>query len=239
MCGRFTLKTPADRLAVAFGGEPGDYPPPRYNVAPSQPIAAVRAKIGGPNREAVLLRWGLIPSWAKDPSIGSRMINARAESAADKPSFRAAFRRRRCLIPADGFYEWQKRNGAKQPFYIAPADGAPFAFAGLWEHWEGMGDGLVDAPPVETCTIVTTDANERLAPIHDRMPVILEPSDYSLWLDPGVGDRPILEALLRPCPANSLDAWPVSTHVNSPAHDDPACIEPLTDGPGDPQRGLF
>ena len=227
MCGRYTLRTPADRLAEAFGGVPADYPEVRYNIAPSQSVAAVRAGSDGNARQVVALRWGLIPSWAKDPAIGHRMINARAESLADKPSFRAAFRRRRCLVPADGFYEWQKRNGTKQPFYIARADGAPFAFAGLWERWDGGGEGLAEAPPLESCTIVTTDANERVAPVHDRMPVILAPSDYALWLDPRVDDLPILEALLRPCPADDLFVWPVSTHVNSPAHDDPVCIEPL------------
>lgn len=227
MCGRFTLKTPADRLAEAFGGASADYPDARYNIAPSQAVTVVRAGPDGSTREAVMVRWGLIHSWAKDPTIGNRMINARAESLADKPSFRAAFRRRRCLVPADGFYEWQKLNGAKQPFCIARADGAPFAFAGLWERWDGAGEGAATAPPVESCTIVTTDANERVAPIHDRMPVILDPADYSLWLDPKVADRPILEALLRPCPSDDLAVWPVSTHVNSPAHDDPDCLEPL------------
>lgn len=226
MCGRFTLKTPADRLAEAFGGAPADYPEARYNIAPGQAIAAVRAGPEGSAREVATLRWGLIPSWAKDPAIGSRMINARAESVADKPSFRAAFRRRRCLVAADGFYEWQKRNGAKQPYCVARADGAPFAFAGLWERWEGGAESPAQVPAIESCTIVTTAANECVAPIHDRMPVILAASDYALWLDPRVADRVILEALLRPCPADDLTAWPVSTHVNSPAHDDLACLEP-------------
>lgn len=225
MCGRFTLNTSASRLADAFGGAPADYPEARYNIAPSQAVAAVRARPGGSTREAVMLRWGLIPSWAKDPVIGNRMINARAESVADKPSFRAAFRRRRCLVPADGFYEWQKCNGAKQPFCIVRADGAPFAFAGLWEHWENAGAGA--ASTVESCTIVTTEANERVAPIHNRMPVILDPADYALWLDPQVADRPILEALLQPCPADDLAAWPVSTHINSPDYGAPDCVEPL------------
>jgi putative SOS response-associated peptidase YedK len=221
MCGRFTLKTPADRLAEAFGGAASDYPQARYNIVPGQPVAALRAVPETSAREVVALRWGLVPSWTKDPAIGNKMINARAETLAEKPSFRTAFRRRRCLVPADGFYEWQKTKGTKQPFHIARADGAPFAFAGLWERWEGDGTAL------ESCTIVTTEANECLAPIHQRMPVILKRSDYALWLDPKVADRPILEALLRPCPADDLVAWAVSTHVNSPAHDDPACIDPL------------
>ncbi len=226
MCGRFTLKTPAGRLAEAFGGASANYPEARYNLAPNQAVATVRAGPGGSTREAVMARWGLIPSWAKDPAIGNRMINARAESLADRSSFRAAFRRRRCLVPADGFYEWQKRNGAKQPFCIARVDGAPFAFAGLWERWGGADGGAGTAPTVESCTIVTTEANERVAPIHGRMPVILDPADYSLWLDPKVVDRPILETLLRPCPADDFTAWPVSTHVNFPARDDPDCVAP-------------
>jgi putative SOS response-associated peptidase YedK len=150
-----------------------------FNVAPTQPVAAVRVVPGGQERELVELRWGLIPSWADDPKIGYRMINARSETAATKPSFRSAFKVRRCLVVADGYYEWQKRDGAKQPFYIHMQGGKLFAFAGLWERWVPP-----DGEAIESCTILTTDANELTKPIHDRMPVIVDPPDFGQWLDP-------------------------------------------------------
>jgi len=222
LCGRFTLFDTAASLAEAF--EVAEVPSlsPRYNIAPSQAVAAVRIPPSGGAREVVLLRWGLIPSWAKDPSLGDRMINARAETAAGKPAFRSAIRRRRCLVPASGFYEWKRTNGRKQPYYIRRPDGKPFAFAGLWESWEGPGQAAV-----ESCTILTTSANELLLPIHDRMPVIVSPADYDLWLSPKVRDPAELARLFRPCPPEEVTAFPVGTAVNNPKTDSPQLIEPL------------
>ncbi len=221
MCGRFALFSPEEILAAMFGVEGDRFPPASYNIAPSRDVAVVRtAPDGAARRELARLRWGLIPAWAKDPAIGNRMINARAETAPAKPAFRSAFRRRRCLVPADGFYEWQKAGTRKQPYYVRMADGKPFALAGLWERWEGP-DGAV-----ASCTILTTDANERLAPIHDRMPVILAPADYGHWLDPERQDPAALLPLLRPNPPGPMLAFPVRTLVNRPATDDPRCIEP-------------
>ena len=224
MCGRFTLTDPDADIAVQFGLPEIPDTPPRYNIAPTQPVAAVRLKAGDETRELVMLHWGLIPFWAKDPKIGARMINARSETAAQKPSFRAAFRRRRCLVIADGFYEWQKQNGGKQPFFIHLQDGRPFAFAGLWEHWEGS-----DASEIESCTLLTTEPNDLLRPVHNRMPVILNPTDYELWLDPEVQQPDRIQPLLRPFPAHEMDAYPVSRFVNRPANDSPRCIEPLAE----------
>lgn len=222
MCGRFTLRTPVPDIAEAFGL--GDLPPltPRYNIAPTQPVAAVRRTADG-RRELVLLRWGLIPAWADDPAIGNRMINARGESVATKPAFRQAFQRRRCLIVTDGFYEWQKTGTKKQPYYVHRRDDRPFAFAGLWEHWSR------EAAAIQSCTIITTAPNAVMQPIHDRMPVILAPDDYERWLDPRpLGDAP-WAALLRPYPAEALEAYPVSTSVNSPQHDAPECVARIAD----------
>jgi putative SOS response-associated peptidase YedK len=222
LCGRFTLFDTAASLAEAF--EVAEVPSlsPRYNIAPSQAVAAVRIPPSGGAREVVLLRWGLIPSWAKDPSLGDRMINARAETAAGKPAFRSAIRRRRCLVPASGFYEWKRTNGRKQPYYIRRPDGKPFAFAGLWESWEGPGQAAV-----ESCAILTTSANELLLPIHDRMPVIVSPADYDLWLSLGIRDPAELARLFRPCPPEEMTAFPVGTAVNNPKTDSPQLIEPL------------
>ena len=218
MCGRYTLSAPAGDLAQLFGVSEEDLPlQPRYNVAPTQEVAAVLADGGG--RRLEMLRWGLIPSWAKDPGIGARMINARAETVPEKPSFRKAFKERRCLIPADGFYEWQKTNGGKQPFYIRMQDGSPFAFAGLWETWNG------DEGELRTCTIITTAPNELTGEIHNRMPVILDPEDHDLWLDPDFDQKDPLAELLRPYPADLMEAYPVSRLVNSPRNDDERCIE--------------
>ena len=222
MCGRFTLTDPNVDIAVQFNLPEIPDMQPRYNIAPTQPVAAVRAARESRARELVMLHWGLIPFWAKDPKIGSRMINARSETAAEKPSFRAAFRRRRCLVIADGFYEWQKQNGSKQPFFIHLRDSRPFAFAGLWEHWEGNDDSII-----ESCTLLTCDPNSFLQAVHNRMPVILDQGDYDLWLDPEVQERDLLQPLLRPYPAEDMDAYPVSRYVNSPANDSHKCIEPL------------
>ena len=221
MCGRFALLAPGETVADTFQLESAPAPlPPRYNIAPTQPVLAVRLAQTG-KREAALFHWGLIPSWSKDISIGARMINARAETVPEKPSFRTAFKRRRCLIPASGFYEWQKLNGRKQAMYIHPQDDDLFAFAGLWEIWQGA-----DGSHLETCTILTTTPNELMAPIHNRMPVILEPADFDMWLAPGDHPDQALH-LLRPYPAAKMAAYPVSTLVNSPANDTPECIAPL------------
>lgn len=223
MCGRFTLITPAEALAEQFQLFEIPSLAPRYNIAPTQPVAVVRQVPGDGQRELVLLRWGLVPFWAKDPGIGARMINARSETVADKPAFRAAFRRRRCLVPADGFYEWQRLERGKQPFYVRLRDEKPFALAGLWEHWEGP-----DETTVNSCTLLTTEPNDLIRPVHSRMPVILAPKDYDLWLDPGVQKAELLRPLLRPYPSEGMLAYPVSTWVNKPKNDSPRCIEPLT-----------
>lgn len=220
MCGRFTLKTTAEVLAEHFELPEVPVLVPRYNIAPSQTVAVVRGGAEPAGRELTGLRWGLIPSWAEDPGIGNRMINARAETVAEKPAFRSAFRRRRCLIVADGFYEWRRQDGRTQPFYFRLRDGGPFAIAGLWERWE-KGD-----EPIESCTLLTTGANDVVGPVHDRMPVVLDPAEYGRWLDPRV-DRPEgLQPLLQPYPGERMVALPVGRHVNDPRHDDPRCIEP-------------
>ncbi len=222
MCGRFTLTDPNADIAVQFNLPEIPDMQPRYNIAPTQPVATVRAGREGKARELVMLHWGLIPFWAKDTKIGARLINARSETAAEKPSFRAAFRRRRCLVVADGFYEWQKQNGTKQPFFIHLRDSRPFAFAGLWEHWEGPDDSIV-----QSCTLLTCEPNDFLRVVHNRMPVILDPGDYDLWLDPEVEQPDLLQPLLRPYSAREMAAYPVSRFVNSPNNDSPRCIEPL------------
>ncbi len=228
MCGRFTLRTSASEIAQQFGVLEVAPFSARFNIAPTQAVAVVRALTPGPSpamgegsRELVWLRWGLVPSWAKDPAIGSRLINARAETAAGKPAFRAAMRRRRCLLAADGFYEWQRAGRAKQPYFIRLHEDRPMAFAGLWEVWEGTGHSSL-----ETCTLLTTAANDLLRPIHDRMPVILAPENYPAWLDPAVEDPRRLEPLLVPYPGEEMEAYRVSSLVNDPTHDSPRCIEP-------------
>lgn len=223
MCGRFTLTSPAETVAELFELDEVPQLTPRYNIAPTQPIAVVRALSDDPKREVAELQWGLIPSWAKDPSIGSRMINARAEGVAEKPSFRSAFRRRRCLVLADGFYEWQKISTRKQPHYIHLANRRPFAFAGLWEHWEDPQGEAIDS-----CTIITTEPNDMMTKLHNRMPVILHPRDYILWLDPEVQKPEKVQPLLRPYPSREMVAYAVSTWVNKPSNDTPACVEPLS-----------
>ena len=221
MCGRFTLTVNPEELQQQFGlNEP---PPaelvPRYNIAPSQAVAVVA---NTPDRKLELFQWGLIPSWAKDPKIGNKLINARAETLAEKPSFRTALKRRRCLVVADGFYEWKKEGTAKTPMYIQLKDGRPFAFAGLWEVWQPP-DGSV----IKTCTIITTEPNALLAGIHNRMPAILPPRAYDQWLTPG--ELPSIEAmaLLGPYDPAEMKATPVSSRVNSPAVDTPELVLPL------------
>jgi putative SOS response-associated peptidase YedK len=217
MCGRYTLSTPAGRLAEEFQLDDDAVDlTPSYNVAPTQEVAAILEE--GGERRLEMLRWGLVPSWADDPEIGARMINARSETAPQKPSFRRAFRSKRCLIPADGFYEWKREQGGKQPYYFHMQEGRPFAFAGLWERWEKGGSLL-------SCAILTTRANSVLEGIHDRMPVILPPGSYDAWLDPDA-DREQLIDLMIPYPGDDLETYPVSRFVNSPRNNDERCIEP-------------
>ena len=223
MCGRFTLSQPAEAIAEVFQLNEVPSLEPRYNIAPTQLVPTVlRSPEQQLRRQCHLLRWGLIPSWAKDPAMGARLINARSETVAEKPSFRAAFRHRRCLVVADGFYEWQRQERKKQPFYFRLQNGQPFAFAGLWEHWKDA-----DGETIETCTILTTEANDVLRPIHDRMPVILDPKDYDLWLDPAVQKSEPLQHLLRPYQAEAMTSYPVSTKVNNPVNNSPECINSL------------
>ena len=222
MCGRFTLFEADKILSKEFGVSGIPSLSPRYNIAPSQPVAAVRASPTGTGREIALLRWGLIPSWSKDPAIGNRLINARAETAREKPSFRNAIRKHRCLIPTNGFYEWQRLERGKQPYFVRMRDERLFAFAGLWDRWESPDEGVI-----ETCTILTTAANAVLAPIHDRMPVILPSTEYDRWLGTALQDPDTLAPLLVPFPPDDMLAFPVSTRVNTPSTDDEGCIAAL------------
>ncbi len=222
MCGRYTLRTEPSQIAKLFDlDEDDEYPDlaPRYNIAPTQDVAAVRLNSEKDRRELVLLRWGLIPFWAKEAKIGNRMINARAETVAEKPSFRSAFAKRRCLVVADGFYEWQKTGGKKQPYFIHRQDDEPFAFAGLWESWKHGEE------EIQSCTIITTTANAVMEPLHDRMPVILAAEGFPVWLDPEFKDRESLKGLLRPCDPDLLEAYPVGTQVNNPRNDSPEILK--------------
>ncbi len=222
MCGRYELHSQPAAIALTFGLS---HPPPwhaRYNIAPMTEVPVVRVNAAG-ERELVRMRWGLVPRWAKDPSIGAKMINARGETIAEKPSFRTAYRRHRCLLPADGFYEWAQLGTAphprKQPVHIGMKDGTPFGLAGVFERWLSAEGQLLDS-----CTIVTTSANELLRPMHDRMPVIVAPEDYARWLDPANADP---GDLIAPFPSAAMAYYPVSTRVNNVRHDDPALIEPI------------
>lgn len=232
MCGRFTLKTPAADWLPMFGIDASIsdslHISPRYNIAPTQLVSAIRMQ--DESRSAVQLRWGLIPFWAKDKSIGNRMINARSETAASKPAFRAAFKSRRCLVVADGFYEWLKTAEGKQPVHICMQDRQPFAFAGLWESWREKNsdaDSEGDDNAVESCTILTTSSNELLADVHDRMPVILDPDDYDLWLDSEFKDSDQLQQLMLPFDSGEMEFFKVSKTVNSPKNDVLECVEPI------------
>lgn len=223
MCGRFVLTATPEELEALYGYLDGEHFPPRYNIAPTQPIAIVRM-VGGARRFA-LVRWGLVPSWVKDPKTFTLIINARAEGIQDKPSFRAAMRHRRCLVPASGFYEWRRMPGSnsgktRQPFWFRPRDGRPIAFAGLWETWaDRLTGGEIDSG-----VIVTTGANAAVAPIHDRMPVVIDPRDFDRWL---TGEPAEADALLKPAPDDLLEAIPISNRVNRVADDDPGLIEPI------------
>src|SRR5512138_697388 len=222
MCGRFTLTVDPAELQEHFKSFsfPDKYAP-RYNIAPSQAILAI------PNdarNAADFFLWGLIPSWAKDPTIGNRMINARGETLAEKPSYRGVYKYKRCLIPADGFYEWKAQVGtkAKTPYFIHMQNGEPFAFAGLWDEWHGP-----DGSPIRTCTIVTTSPNTLMASIHDRMPVILRPKDYDDWLDAAPRNPDTLQHLIAAYPPEQMEAYPVSALVNSPSNDRVECLQPV------------
>lgn len=224
MCGRYTLTSSGDELALLFDLSEIPSLPPRYNMAPTQEAAVVRVTAPGAPRHLDLLRWGLVPYWADDPKIGNRMINARSEGVADKPAYRSSFRKQRCLIPTDGFYEWKKEGKLKQPYHIRRKDRRPFAFAGLWSRWRPKEGG---AEPLDTFTILTTGSNELIRPLHDRMPVILDSASFDLWLDPAVDDRGRLLELLLPYDGSVMETVPVSRTVNSPAYDGPDCVAPL------------
>jgi putative SOS response-associated peptidase YedK len=223
MCGRYTVTSSPEALRALLGYEEQPNFPARYNIAPTQPIAIVRLVDG--KRHFALVRWGLLPSWVKDPKTFTLLINARGESAADKPAFRAAMKRRRCLIPADGFYEWQAAGDRKRPFYVRAKSGAPLAFAGLWETWTGP-----NGEELETAAIVTTRANRTLAPIHERMPVIVPPEGFELWLNANEVDATTAAALIAPAPGNLLEAYEISTAVNRTANDNPKLLEPGVPG---------
>jgi len=225
MCGRYSLTTPPEAMQRLFRlAPPLPNLAPRYNIAPTQEAPVIGLKKDVECRGLGMLRWGLVPFWSDGPDSRYSMINARAETVREKPAFRAAFKERRCLVPADGFYEWQPQGKGqpKQPWRIVRRDDAPFAFAGLWEHWEPK-EGA-EGEPIRSFTIIVTDANELLKPIHERMPVILEAQDHDRWLK---GDPDEAEGLLRPLGADKLRAYKVGTRVNAPANDDPGCIEPL------------
>jgi putative SOS response-associated peptidase YedK len=217
MCGRYTLAAEPEAVAEVFGVAVPATLPKRFNIAPSQPVLAVRTQPGGEQRELVALRWGLVPSWADDPTIGNRLTNARSETVATKPAFRSSCRSRRCLIVADGFYEWQQRERGKQPYCIQLKSGKPFGFAGLWDHWDKAGE------PIDSCTILTCEANALMQPIHHRMPVVIPPERFGLWLDSAVEDVGLLAHLMRPFHPDEMTAFPVSTLVNSVKNDSPAC----------------
>lgn len=229
MCGRFVLRASPDQIRELFALDEEPVIEPRFNIAPTQPVGIVRMNPEAQAREWALTLWGLIPSWSKDSSIGQKLINARSEGVAEKPSFRAAFKRRRCLVPASGFYEWKAGSGGKVPHFITTAtSGKPddlFAIAGLWETWHGP-----DGEELTTCTLLTTEANELLAPLHDRMPVIVAPEDFGAWLGTGRDETPAamteLKHLLRPYPAEQMVLWPVSTRVNSVRNEGEDLLEP-------------
>jgi putative SOS response-associated peptidase YedK len=226
MCGRFTLQASPEQIAAQFDVAAPEQLADRYNIAPTQPVGIVRLDRSATEREWALVHWGLIPSWSKDPNVGARMINARGETVAEKPSFRSALKRRRCLIPADGFYEWKRTGSSKQPYFIHLRSEELFAFAGLWEIWTAP-----DGSEIHSCTVITTEPNELMANLHDRMPVILAPEDYEQWLgngkDADAKEVEQLRHLIRPFDAKLMEAYPVSTKVNSPMHEGKALIAPL------------
>jgi putative SOS response-associated peptidase YedK len=219
MCGRFVLIATAEELVEKFRIAEAQNIEARYNIAPTQQVAAVREQEGA--RKLDSLRWGLVPFWAKDSKIGARMINARAETVNEKPAFRAPFKKGRCIVPASGFYEWARRGGEKRPYYIRLKDSLPFGIAALWDAWEGEG-GVI-----ESCTLITTSANKLVSKLHDRMPVILPPDDYDAWLDPAFNDKEKLKMLLHPFSEKEMECYEVSKEVNSPKNDTPDLIMPI------------
>jgi putative SOS response-associated peptidase YedK len=223
MCGRYRLSRRKQIIEEHFDSvsDAEDWSP-RYNIAPTQPIPVIRQKPKGPTRELSLMRWGLIPSWAKDASVAAKMINTRAETAATKPAFRDALKYRRCLIPADGFYEWLRTGKVKQPYCFEINEGQLFAFAGLWDRWKDPSGNWM-----KTCSILTTTPNAVTAPVHDRMPVILDPDAYDLWLDPGMTDVATESEVLKPCDARLMRCYPLSTRINHVANDDEECSAPV------------
>jgi putative SOS response-associated peptidase YedK len=221
MCGRFSIGTPADVLAAVFKVASMPQFELRYNIAPSQDVPVIRAD-GSGTRRMEMLRWGFVPHWADDPAIGNRMINARSEGVGEKPAFRSAFKSRRCLVPADAFYEWKKLSKGKQPYAIRMRDRRPFAMAGLWETWRSR-----EGQPLESFTILTTEPNELVKPLHNRMPVILDPADYETWLNPEPKDLEKIKAMLHAPPAENMVAYPVSPRMNKPEHDEPDCLQPI------------
>jgi putative SOS response-associated peptidase YedK len=233
MCGRYTLRSPAAAIAEAFGVPVPPSLHERFNIAPSQRVLAIRVKPGTQERELVALHWGLVPFWADEPGIGARMTNARSETAATKPAFRASFRGRRCLIVADGFYEWRSIDGRKQPYSIRLTSGAPFGMAGLWDRWEKQGE------TVDSCTILTCEANEPMRVIHDRMPVVIPPESFATWLDPAEHRLDTLSRLLRPFHPDEMTVNPVSTLVNNVKNDSPKCVEQVSVSAPAQQTWLF
>ncbi len=225
MCGRYGLYSSQDRLVEHFGLASAPSVKARYNIAPSDAVGVIRIPPGYDRRVWDQVTWGLIPHWAKDRKIGYKLINARSESVADKPSFRDAFKYQRCLVPADIFYEWAAAGGKKYPYAVRLHDERPFAFAGLWDRWQD-GEQLI-----ESCTIITTDANELLKPIHDRMPVILPETEYERWLDPSTQNPAAFQPLLKPYNSDAMQVYPVSTRVNDPKNDDSECIAPVLQHP--------
>jgi putative SOS response-associated peptidase YedK len=224
MCGRFVLKAPFSELVRLYNVTNNLNLEPRYNIPPTENIAAVRPDPVGTGRRLDMLRWGLVPWWAKDLKVSFSNINAKAETVAEKPAFRDAFRERRCVIPADGFYEWKKIDAkTKQPYAIVMKDRSVFGFAGLWERWKDRASGEM----IQSCTIITTTPNEVCAALHDRMPVILEPKDYARWLGDEATDPPHLMAMLRPYPAEAMEAYPVSARVGNVKNTDATLFEPL------------
>lgn len=221
MCGRFTLQITKEMLAAIFGASSEQDIQPRYNIAPTQQVVAIRTYPDG-NRHMVLLKWGLIPSWSKDPTMGAKMINARSETVDVKPAFKGPLKYHRCIIPADGFYEWKTEEGKKKPLYVKLKNNRLMLFAGLWDHWKAS-EGNV----IESCTILTTSANDLIKPLHDRMPVILDTKDIDIWLNPHTHDPEQLKPLFKPYSSSLMEMYPVSDLVNSPKNDNPSCLAPL------------
>src|ERR1700689_2314876 len=222
MCGRYRLSRRKQLVEEYFATSGAEEWNPRYNIAPTQPVPIIRQNPKEPIRELSLVRWGLIPSWAKDSSGAAMMINARSKTASTKPAFRDALKSRRCLIPADAFYEWLRTGKAKQPYCFEVNEGELFAFAGIWERWNDAGGNWV-----KTCSILTTIPNAVTAAVHDRMPVILDPDNYELWLDPGMQNVAVASELLKPCDARLMRCYPVSSRVNHVGNDDAACSAPV------------